>query len=68
MGFKYAAVQMRKQGGPGSLIATASVAGIRSGAGTTDYSASKAAVVSIVQTCANQLAGMQRGSTSGSLL
>ncbi|PVI07096.1 NAD(P)-binding protein [Periconia macrospinosa] len=41
----------------GSIIATASVAGLRSNAGPTDYSASKAAVVSLVQTCAYQLAG-----------
>ncbi|KAI9006795.1 3-oxoacyl-reductase [Hyaloraphidium curvatum] len=39
----------------GSIIATASVAGIRSGAGSTDYSASKAAVINIVQTGAWQL-------------
>jgi NAD(P)-dependent dehydrogenase (short-subunit alcohol dehydrogenase family) len=41
----------------GSIIATASVAGLRSNAGPTDYSASKAAVVSIMQTAAYQLAG-----------
>ncbi|KAL8902771.1 MAG: hypothetical protein Q9207_004399 [Kuettlingeria erythrocarpa] len=41
----------------GSIIATASVAGLRSNAGSTDYSASKAAVVSLVQTTAYQLAG-----------
>jgi NAD(P)-dependent dehydrogenase (short-subunit alcohol dehydrogenase family) len=41
----------------GSIIATASVAGLRSNAGTTPYSASKAAVISIVQTTAFQLAG-----------
>ncbi|KAH0562868.1 hypothetical protein GP486_002518 [Trichoglossum hirsutum] len=41
----------------GSIIGTASVAGIRSNAGSTDYSASKAAVVSMMQTCAWQLAG-----------
>jgi NAD(P)-dependent dehydrogenase (short-subunit alcohol dehydrogenase family) len=34
----------------GSIVATASVAGLRSNAGTTDYSASKAAVISIMQT------------------
>lgn len=38
----------------GSVIATASVAGIRSNAGSTAYSASKAAVVSMMQTCAYQ--------------
>lgn len=47
---------MRKAGG-GSIIATASVAGLRSGAGPSAYSASKAGVISLVQTAANQLAG-----------
>ena len=41
----------------GSIIATASVAGLRSNAGGTPYSASKAAVVSMAQTLAYQLAG-----------
>lgn len=41
----------------GSIIATASTAGLRSGAGPTDYSASKAAVISIMQTSAYQLSG-----------
>ena len=41
----------------GSIIGTASVAGLRSNAGATDYSASKAAVVSIMQTSSYQLAG-----------
>jgi len=41
----------------GSIIATASVAGLRSNAGGTDYSASKAAVISIMQTTSYQLAG-----------
>jgi len=41
----------------GSIICTASVAGLRSNAGSTPYSASKAAVVSMVQTAAFQLAG-----------
>lgn len=39
----------------GSIILTASAAGIRSGAGNVDYSASKAAVNSMAMTCANQL-------------
>ena len=43
--------------GKGSIICTASVAGIRSGAGGMPYSASKAGVISIVQTGANQLSG-----------
>ncbi|KAK1772340.1 hypothetical protein QBC33DRAFT_574961 [Phialemonium atrogriseum] len=41
----------------GSIIMTASVAGLRSNAGSTPYSASKAAVVSMAQTTAYQLAG-----------
>lgn len=41
----------------GSIIATGSVAGLRSNAGATDYSASKAAVRSLVQTTAYQLSG-----------
>jgi NAD(P)-dependent dehydrogenase (short-subunit alcohol dehydrogenase family) len=39
----------------GSIICTASVAGLRSGAGGVPYSASKAGVISLVQTAANQL-------------
>lgn len=56
---KYAAKAMMKNKPypSGSIIGTASVAGIRSNAGGTDYSASKAAVVSLMQTCAYQLAG-----------
>lgn len=41
----------------GAIICTASVAGLRSGAGGTPYSASKAGVISLVQTSAQQLAG-----------
>lgn len=55
--FKHAAKTMIEKKQPGSLIATASVAGIRSGAGGSIYSASKAAVISLVQTAANQLTG-----------
>lgn len=40
----------------GSIIMTASVAGLRSNAGATAYSASKAAVVSMAQTLSYQLA------------
>jgi len=39
----------------GSIISTASSAGLRSNAGATDYSASKAAVISIMQTSCYQL-------------
>lgn len=41
----------------GSIIGTASVAGLRSNAGSTEYSASKAAVISLMQTIAYQLVG-----------
>lgn len=59
---KHAARGMMKTSGSkpypgGSIIGTASVAGLRSNAGATDYSASKAAVVSIMQTTAYQLVG-----------
>jgi NAD(P)-dependent dehydrogenase (short-subunit alcohol dehydrogenase family) len=53
---KHAALAMQRHGG-GSIICTASVAGLRAGAGPTPYSAAKAGVVSLVQTAANQLAG-----------
>ena len=43
--------------GAGALLCTASVAGLRANAGGVDYSASKAAVVSLVQTVAYQLYG-----------
>lgn len=46
-----------KQYPGGSIVTVASVAGLRSNAGATDYSASKAAVISIVQTAAYQLRG-----------
>lgn len=41
----------------GSIIGTASVAGLRSNAGSTPYSASKAAVISLAQTISYQLSG-----------
>jgi NAD(P)-dependent dehydrogenase (short-subunit alcohol dehydrogenase family) len=42
--------------GKGSILLTASVAGLRSGAGPSAYSASKAGVISLAQTAASQLA------------
>jgi NAD(P)-dependent dehydrogenase (short-subunit alcohol dehydrogenase family) len=62
LAFKYASRAMlitspSKRYPSGSLIATASVAGIRSNAGSSSYSASKAAVISLCQTIAYQLAG-----------
>jgi NAD(P)-dependent dehydrogenase (short-subunit alcohol dehydrogenase family) len=52
---KYAAPAMQARGG-GSIVCTASVAGLRSGAGGAAYSASKAGVINFVQTAAQQLA------------
>lgn len=51
---KHAAQQIMKKGS-GSIICTASVAGLRSGAGGPAYSASKAGVINLVQTAAQQL-------------
>ncbi|HXU99398.1 MAG TPA: SDR family NAD(P)-dependent oxidoreductase [Caulobacteraceae bacterium] len=56
MAIKHASRVMRAAG-KGSIICTASVAGIRSGAGGIPYSASKAGVISLVQTSANVLYG-----------
>lgn len=53
---KYAAPAMKDRG-KGSIIATASVAGLRSGAGGPAYSASKAGVINLVKVAATQLAG-----------
>ncbi|KZT52275.1 NAD(P)-binding protein [Calocera cornea HHB12733] len=57
---KHASEAMKRAGGGkdeqgGSIILTASIAGLRSGAGTIDYSASKAGVNSIAQTAPYQL-------------
>jgi NAD(P)-dependent dehydrogenase (short-subunit alcohol dehydrogenase family) len=56
MAIKHASPIMRAAG-RGSIICTASVAGIRSGAGGIPYSASKAGVMNMVQTAANVLYG-----------
>ena len=53
---KHAAPLMIRQRS-GAIICTASVAGLRANAGGTPYSASKAGVISLVQTAANALAG-----------
>jgi NAD(P)-dependent dehydrogenase (short-subunit alcohol dehydrogenase family) len=55
LAIKYAAPLMKEHGG--SIICTASVAGLRSGAGGAAYSASKAGVINLVQTAAQQLSG-----------
>ncbi|KAI9472350.1 MAG: hypothetical protein EXX96DRAFT_352997 [Benjaminiella poitrasii] len=62
LAIKYAAEAMLKTSeekpeSGGSIICTASVAGLRSGAGSPEYSASKAAVVNLCQTSSFQFAG-----------
>ena len=54
LAIKYAAPHMKERGG-GSIVCTASVAGIRAGAGGVAYSASKAGVINLVKTAAAQL-------------
>lgn len=56
LAIKHSARHMIDHGG-GAILCTASVAGLRSGAGSPHYSASKAAVVNLVQTSACHLAG-----------
>jgi NAD(P)-dependent dehydrogenase (short-subunit alcohol dehydrogenase family) len=56
LAIKHAAPVMNANGG-GSIICTASVAGLRAGAGGPAYSASKAGVISLVEIAATQLAG-----------
>jgi len=53
---KHAVPHLVRQGS-GAILCTASVAGLRANAGGVDYSASKAGVISIVQTVAYQLYG-----------
>ena len=54
LAIKYAAPHMKQRGG-GSIVCTASVAGIRAGAGGVAYSASKAGVINLVKSAAVQL-------------
>ena len=56
LAIRHAAPVMIQQA-KGSIICTASVAGLRANAGGHPYSASKAGVISLVQTSANALAG-----------
>jgi len=56
LAIKHAGAHMIKQG-RGSIVLTASVAGLRANAGGLPYSASKAGVVSLAQTAANALLG-----------
>ena len=54
LAIKHAVPHMKARGG-GSIICTASVAGLRAGAGGPAYSASKAGVINLVRTAAVQL-------------
>jgi NAD(P)-dependent dehydrogenase (short-subunit alcohol dehydrogenase family) len=56
LAIKHAAPLIQERGG-GSIICTASVAGIRSGAGGPAYSASKAGVINLAKVAAQQLTG-----------
>lgn len=56
LAIKHAAPEIAKRG-RGAIILTASVAGIRSGAGSPAYSASKAGVINLAKTAAQQLSG-----------
>jgi NAD(P)-dependent dehydrogenase (short-subunit alcohol dehydrogenase family) len=56
LAIKHAAPQMIKNG-RGSIILTASTAGLKANAGGAPYSASKAGVISLAQTAANSLLG-----------
>lgn len=55
LGIKHAVLPMRRQGG-GSIISTASVAGLRGAAGPHSYSAAKAGVINLTRSAAIELA------------
>lgn len=56
LAIKHGAPAIQASGG-GAIVCTASVAGLRAGAGPASYSASKAGVINLVQTAAQQLTG-----------
>lgn len=56
LAIKHAAPRIAERGG-GAIVLTASVAGLRSGAGSPAYSASKAGVINLAQVAAQQLSG-----------
>ena len=56
LAIKHAAPKIAERGG-GAIVLTASVAGIRSGAGSPAYSASKAGVINLAAVAAQQLSG-----------
>ena len=56
LGMKHAAQAMKRQAGGGSIISTASVAGLSGGDGPQAYSAAKAAVINLTRAVAVELA------------
>ncbi|MDZ4359780.1 MAG: SDR family oxidoreductase [Variovorax sp.] len=56
LGIKHAGRAMQRQGGGGSIINTASTAGLNGGSGPAAYSAAKAGVLSLTQNAAVELA------------
>lgn len=56
LGIKHAVRQMKRQGGGGSIINTASIAGLSGGAGPMAYSAAKSAVHNLTRATAAELA------------
>lgn len=56
LAIRHAAPRIAARGG-GAIVLTASVAGLRSGAGSPAYSASKAGVINLAQVAAQQLTG-----------
>ena len=56
LAIKHAAPKIAERGG-GAIVLTASVAGLRSGAGSPAYSASKAGVINLAMVSAQQLSG-----------
>ena len=57
LAIKYGSKAMLDRGTAGAIVCTASVAGLRAGAGGAAYSASKAGVVNLVKNAAQQLSG-----------
>ncbi len=55
LGVKHATRQMQQQGGGGSIVNTASIAGLGGGAGPSAYSGAKAAVVNLTRAFAPEL-------------
>jgi NAD(P)-dependent dehydrogenase (short-subunit alcohol dehydrogenase family) len=57
LGHKFAARQMKEQGGGGSIISMSSIAAIQAGLSSASYDAAKAGVVQLARTATFELAG-----------